>query len=983
MFLNRKGFFVVLFSIFLLSGCSTVEVLVQKVDELKDRIRTDKNSKPKPSSANKPDVAVQSADDLQASSAYVQTSQDIDLTGSWVYSGECAPRQGLFDLEKTGRHSYKGKVHVFTSLAIGYGRGSYQTISGSYDHESGYISLTSENPKKYQNHTLKIKGAVSNNQLVIDGVHLLGQPQGCQSFKAVKYTKSDKRKEPMLNLSSGGAKNNSLLGKLLSSSKALTEKHCLDYFNLVIPYDDVNVLKINGLNQRLSRLLLDEKTFSDNFGTGYENWSAKDASGFQALSTGCVNLIHQYPALQQKYREYSRKSEGLKALLTGKDSGRRTSLFNKEPNSVWAGNFYYLAAHRAAKIQAKTILDELALMKPTKGALEKIKQYSESKNRMGYGYVFPLNALTANEISTIVAKAKDIYNEKYAIWLKNEKDQYYAALQNDLNTFSPSSYPKTLDGIRQAKAKLDSLAAKNPYYDQSPESKALITQHINLLQDHSTKIAHDAGKTIPEFESNYQGLQRFSRYRIEQEQKILPELLSEQDKDILRTRFDRKWITILSQFDKTKTQEITFDGDDLNKRMQKLDDYAKLIFKTPIETLSKNQSSQPETNIAEFLVENSNSIRYPCDIYAAHPKDKGKPYYIPGFSDNELSSNLDAALEACISGLENDPDNTRFTFQLGRGLYLSEVYDEARTYLEQAASKNYAPAIFYLALMQMDNQGGLSGGIDKAITVFEQAANGGFGPAYVFVQDYRKNLANMKREEERIFNAQYKFPVMMKALIADEYVNPHVGYSIAMLYIMDLMKHMHGWCPQHVSKAELASMEGRFQSANATGYNRYLERYTNVFGHKLYDNALIKSEKNSHPNDKFDKSQTDFDASSDIYTLFMKHQCDGVETLNFVRNAKQFMDTAPPYNMVSQPFWNACMRSTPNLSVPKDKFCGCFLQRARGGGVTIGKALFAFFGGNTNERYFTHKSANDLLDNFWPNAQEVMQKASELRSCKQ
>ncbi len=916
------------------SGCGTLGVLEEKTKT------------PGPSHNN----------NLTTPASYIKPNAKINLSGSWVFYGGCIAKKGFIDLKKKGRNHIKGTVYLLNN-SVGYHAGEEVEISASYDKNSNYLTLVSEQPKRREVTKLHVKALITNNQLTIEGENIDEPNKRCKRFIAAKYPKSDKRQEPKLNFSAPLNNRPSLIPNIFSSRLTLAD--CTEFYDL---------LNSSSLTARhLNGIILNEKRFIEYFGTGYENWTMDDVKGYQALSGGCYKMLYQNPELMKKYRQSAQKAQSLAMLTVGKYQGNR-SFFNKTINARWASLFYPLATYRAAKHLKNTIPGFLKSSPPTQetiSELEKLKKQSRS-------YSFPLSELSNTALSELSHQINNIYQEKQALFHTNEKERLYAILKNDLLKFNASIYPKTLIGIKEAKNKINKLTLKNRYYNQDSNTQHLVKERkALLLNEHSKAIVKNQISKLSGYGSSYLELKKYSIHRNKVRAEVIPELIHKDHKKQLNDALELEWKSLLASFNKNNERYV-FDSNNINSQMEQLSYDSQIIFNTPIKTI-RNNYKQYEKDLADFLNDNANTLIYSCDTYAAHPQDKRKPYYITGQTDNRLSDNIDTALDACLSDLESIPNNIRFSFQLGRILFLSQVYDEARTYLETAAKENYAPAMYYLALMQKENVGGFNGGIDKAIGTFDQSADSGFRPAIDFVQNYRYNLKKMQANEERIFKAQYKFPAIIKSLISGEPSN--IEYSVEMLYVAGLMKDMSDFCPNLISVSEAKNIQKKISVNNAKGYNQYIERSTKAL---FLREATVFARQRLHPNNDY-KDEVEYKTFMDVSTLVNKHTCDGLETLAFVNNAKKLMNSAPPYNLASSRYWNACINNARNIRAPKEDFCGCFLNNVRGGDA---KGTGGFMVNVTiKNKYLNREMANKLLTNFWPTASKLIDKFAPVKAC--
>jgi len=106
-----------------------------------------------------------------------------------------------------------------------------------------------------------------------------------------------------------------------------------------------------------------------------------------------------------------------------------------------------------------------------------------------------------------------------------------------------------------------------------------------------------------------------------------------------------------------------------------------------------------------------------CDILAADPDDPQK------IADGVLVDDMDTdkAIEACLTELEENPDNERLQFQLGRALMAAGHSEDALPLLEKSAEKNYPAALGYMGHLQETDS--------AAVPYYRKAAEGDYTPA--------------------------------------------------------------------------------------------------------------------------------------------------------------------------------------------------------------------------------------------------------------
>ncbi|MCP5327229.1 MAG: hypothetical protein H7A18_02055 [Sinobacteraceae bacterium] len=86
-----------------------------------------------------------------------------------------------------------------------------------------------------------------------------------------------------------------------------------------------------------------------------------------------------------------------------------------------------------------------------------------------------------------------------------------------------------------------------------------------------------------------------------------------------------------------------------------------------------------------------------CDRLASHPDD---PYKVlPGFEKADMD--LPAAIAACEIAVQQDPQNPRLRYQLGRAYGYSGQGEKAGVHREAAVAADYPQALYVIGLLYM------------------------------------------------------------------------------------------------------------------------------------------------------------------------------------------------------------------------------------------------------------------------------------------
>ena len=135
-------------------------------------------------------------------------------------------------------------------------------------------------------------------------------------------------------------------------------------------------------------------------------------------------------------------------------------------------------------------------------------------------------------------------------------------------------------------------------------------------------------------------------------------------------------------------------------------------------------------------------VAHRCDELAAHPEDPGRPPAVAGVTDQALNPEL--AIESCMLALEENPDNSRLSFQLARSLMAGGLVSDAEPFLRDAANAKHAAALGYLGDIEQDQE--------KAVAFYKASAAGGFKPAEKVLNEAKSIMATQERNASRATN---------------------------------------------------------------------------------------------------------------------------------------------------------------------------------------------------------------------------------------
>ena len=86
--------------------------------------------------------------------------------------------------------------------------------------------------------------------------------------------------------------------------------------------------------------------------------------------------------------------------------------------------------------------------------------------------------------------------------------------------------------------------------------------------------------------------------------------------------------------------------------------------------------------------ESTDSVITACDLLAGHPSDPDK--LGPGAPSEVVSQDLDTAIAVCRRDLDNDPDNARLMYNLGRVTFYNGELADGLEFVLQSAERGHA-----------------------------------------------------------------------------------------------------------------------------------------------------------------------------------------------------------------------------------------------------------------------------------------------------
>lgn len=195
--------------------------------------------------------------------------------------------------------------------------------------------------------------------------------------------------------------------------------------------------------------------------------------------------------------------------------------------------------------------------------------------------------------------------------------------------------------------------------------------------------------------------------------------------------------------------------------------------------------SQPDAPVpaAPDPVEVARQALLRCDELTSHPGDANR--YAAGVPDVSLAPG--AAIEACETALQLNPELARAQFELARAYWAARRDTEAFTLFVAAADQGYAPAMKYIGDAYYENRGlplGETKNANTALNWYRQAEQGGFADASEMVV---KTSEYIERNTFRREHFQNGF--LMEKLYRQDFQNVPIPLEMA-YYVKGLTRKL-------------------------------------------------------------------------------------------------------------------------------------------------------------------------------------------------
>lgn len=135
-----------------------------------------------------------------------------------------------------------------------------------------------------------------------------------------------------------------------------------------------------------------------------------------------------------------------------------------------------------------------------------------------------------------------------------------------------------------------------------------------------------------------------------------------------------------------------------------------------------------------------------CDRLAGDPSDPSKLVIGLNFDDANLDPrDFDRAIDACIAAVEDDPNDARSQYQLGRVLTFAGDEETANEYIQLSADQDYAPALHYKAEYLLSSSDSQNDFVD-ALYWFEVAGKAGYQPSIAMINELNPDGIDFYKE---------------------------------------------------------------------------------------------------------------------------------------------------------------------------------------------------------------------------------------------
>ncbi len=187
-----------------------------------------------------------------------------------------------------------------------------------------------------------------------------------------------------------------------------------------------------------------------------------------------------------------------------------------------------------------------------------------------------------------------------------------------------------------------------------------------------------------------------------------------------------------------------------------------------------------------------------CDAYAAHAADPQRNGS-PGVEDDNIPT--DQAIPECTKAVEQDPQNSRLLFQLGRSYWVAGQYEEAIERFIAAGELGHGGALAYLGDATLYGVAEIESDPEEARKLYQRAADAGFAPAAATASEIVAGVKAEKQSEQQASRGavEYHHPTIITALAQGKVISERMEEKLHFTYMGKLIQGAKHHCPEVIS----------------------------------------------------------------------------------------------------------------------------------------------------------------------------------------
>lgn len=366
-----------------------------------------------------------------------------------------------------------------------------------------------------------------------------------------------------------------------------------------------------------------------------------------------------------------------------------------------------------------------------------------------------------------------------------------------------------------------------------------------------------------------------------------------------------------------------------------------------------------------------------CDERGAHPDDPEA--VVKGIADDRLDQN--SVIAACEAAVRTDKDTPRLRFQLARGYLKADRFEDAIEQLVPAAEQGHGGALAYLADFHVTGAPGIEADPALAHTLYEKAVASGFTPAKAVLaqfEDWTDRAAAADAEENQIVAQEqtaapsggvpsakgYNNPKIVLAIYKGEFDSIPYGEVYTKAYVLHMAENIAAVCNAHFTSREVDELRNSvvmkqmdFSDAGAATSAMGVLKQMAEMGKNPGSYMARASQA------EIDQKHMPEEAMKDAFKLMDSNPCNSPGLERFSQNLRSFVTDKGAQVASAETLMNTCMREArPSGRYRGKDFCLCFVGALK-----------------TNPVSRAQRKA--LASNFWPTAQDMMNKNSSFGSC--